>query len=129
VSIGMRRPQVAAALGERPERFRKTSLSQVDTDAFDSLGIHVYYDAQDNCEYIECFRESKHLFVFGIPVLEIPAHETLMRLSVHCDLEESEAGCSYTDARAGITFWRAAPDEPRFQTLGVGAPSYFEPAA
>lgn len=56
ISFGMSRTDVRKQLGVPVETFMKTNDSAVPTDAFDELGIHVFYDAQDACEAVEFWR-------------------------------------------------------------------------
>jgi hypothetical protein len=58
IQIGQTRENVRKAANSNVEEFMKTPTSASPTDAFDELGIHVYYDKQDRCEAIELWSES-----------------------------------------------------------------------
>lgn len=56
IRFTMNRNQVSQALNTKPKKFKKTPSSIV--DAFDSLGIHVFYNKTNKCEYIELSGDS-----------------------------------------------------------------------
>ncbi len=51
--FGSTRAEVRETLRVPAEAFQKTPTSEALTDAFDDLGIHVYYDSADRCEAVE----------------------------------------------------------------------------
>ena len=51
--FGATRAEVREVLAVPVEAFQKTPTSDALTDAFDDLGIHVYYDSADRCEAVE----------------------------------------------------------------------------
>jgi hypothetical protein len=51
--FGATRAEVRETLQVPVETFQKTPSSEALTDAFDDLGIHVYYDSADRCEAVE----------------------------------------------------------------------------
>ena len=53
VRLGMGFTAVRFALRSRVETFMKTPDSERPTDAFDELGVHVYYDRDGDCEAVE----------------------------------------------------------------------------
>lgn len=53
VQFGMSREQVRHALNSSVQVFKKTATDELNTDAFDELGMHVYYKQPDGCEAIE----------------------------------------------------------------------------
>lgn len=53
VQFGMSREQVRHVLDSSVRAFKKTATDELDTDAFDELGIQVYYQQPDVCEAIE----------------------------------------------------------------------------
>lgn len=55
VKFGMSRGQVRHALNSSVQAFKKLPTDELDTDAFDDLGMHVYYKNPDVCEAIELF--------------------------------------------------------------------------
>jgi len=53
IRFGMTVDQVRTAVGMEPQPFKKTELSVFPTDAFRSLGVHVYYKESGVCKAIE----------------------------------------------------------------------------
>jgi len=53
VRFGRPREEVKRVLGNEPRRFKKTPHSAALTDAFDELGVHVYYNATGSCSAVE----------------------------------------------------------------------------
>jgi hypothetical protein len=53
--FGMTPDQVRATLGNDFQSYQKTPTSAMPTDAFDQLGIHVFYKTPGHCEAIELF--------------------------------------------------------------------------
>jgi hypothetical protein len=53
IRFGMTPAQVREILGNPVSRFKKTSTSELETDAFDHLGIQVFYKQPGVCEAIE----------------------------------------------------------------------------
>lgn len=53
--FGVSRATVHALLGNNFKSFRKSPYSTNDTDAYDELGFHLYYDNDDQLEYIETY--------------------------------------------------------------------------
>ena len=54
ISLGMSRVEVHAILGEDFEPFVK-DVGERETDAYDEIGAHIYYDQQECVEYVELF--------------------------------------------------------------------------
>lgn len=50
--FGMKRLRVRDLLGDEYDSFRKGASSQL-TDAYNRLGLHLHYDAEDRLEFIE----------------------------------------------------------------------------
>jgi hypothetical protein len=53
---------VRSYLGSEFTSFKKTPFSESETDAFDGLGLHLYYDANDKLEFIEAFSPCQIVF-------------------------------------------------------------------
>lgn len=56
IRLGMTRAQVRAVVPSPAHEFMLSPQSPSPTDAFDELGIHVEYSAQDVCEAVEMFK-------------------------------------------------------------------------
>jgi hypothetical protein len=55
IKFGTSPDEVRTALNSPWNSFRKFPSEIIPTDAFDELGIHVYYTSNSQCEAIECF--------------------------------------------------------------------------
>lgn len=53
VRLGMTVEQVRASVGAEFDTFRKTPMSEMETDAFDSVGFHVHYKLPGVCKSVE----------------------------------------------------------------------------
>ena len=53
VRLGMTVEQVRESVGAEFDTFRKTPLSEMETDAFDSVGLHVHYKVPGVCKSID----------------------------------------------------------------------------
>jgi hypothetical protein len=53
ITFGMTRAEVRRRLDAPVDSFMKAPTSLAPADAFDTLGIHVHYDADDRCEAVE----------------------------------------------------------------------------
>lgn len=77
VRFGMSREQVRHALDSGVRAFKKKATDELDTDAFDELGMHVYYKQPDWCEAIELAAPANPTFrgkaLIGQPFSEIRA--------------------------------------------------------
>src|SRR5262245_7451219 len=52
--FGERRVDLRQRLGERFTSFKK-DVGENETDAYDELGVHLYFDDDDSLEYVETF--------------------------------------------------------------------------
>lgn len=77
--LGTARSEVQKALGNPSASFKKTPDAPGETDAYDDLGLHLYYDADDLLYYIEANPPSDPRYS-GIPLLRVPLEETLEQL-------------------------------------------------
>jgi hypothetical protein len=78
--FGMSRSQVRSLLGPEFRAFRKGTHAATDTDAYDKLCLHLYYDAHDRLEYIEAWGSCQILYK-GIPLLGVPTRSLLLQLN------------------------------------------------
>jgi hypothetical protein len=67
--FGMTRNDARAKLGTEFTSFRKSATAASESDAFDELGVHLYYDDNDGLEFIETFQPCslryKNAFLLG----------------------------------------------------------------
>jgi hypothetical protein len=88
--FGATREDIRAQLGARFESFKKSPNSN-ETDAYDELGLHLYYDRDNRLEYVEAFEPAEPEYA-GI-VFVGRAFE-----DVRNDLTEAGYACSFMDA-------------------------------
>ncbi len=74
VKFGESPETVRSVLKSPCKSFMKSSSSEMPTDAFDDIGVHVYY-SQNKCEAVECFSPASLTFqgkiLIGQPYKEI----------------------------------------------------------
>jgi DNA-directed RNA polymerase subunit N (RpoN/RPB10) len=61
LKFGMSRSSIRGTLGGKFRTFRKTRRSESETEAYDELGLHFYYDAKDELNFIEAFPQCGEL--------------------------------------------------------------------
>lgn len=118
VRFGMSREEVAAALGSEPRRFKKTVACTTLTDAFDPIGLQVFYDIDDRAEALEVFAPSRPCFgdldLFSTP------YSTLVDILrvLDPDLQEDELG--FTSNALGFGVYAEHKDsDPERPSEGV----------
>lgn len=117
--FGMPRREVRQVLGAGWEEFLKSPFDDVPTDAWDELGLHVYYDGEDRLEAVETFRPARPTWQ-GEDLLSV-SYRRLRHLLRQGDRRlEVEAGEGLTSYRLGVG--AHAPDgedEPEAPVEGV----------
>lgn len=63
VCFGMTRDEIRNVLTGNVKAFKKTPMSDTFSDAFDDLGIYIYYDADYFCEAIEMALPADPIFL------------------------------------------------------------------
>jgi hypothetical protein len=118
VTFGMTRDEVAHAMGALPRRFKKTVACTTLTDAFDPLGVQVFYDADDRVEALEVFAPSRPSF--GDLDLFSTSYKDLIDLAraQDPDLQEDELG--FTSNALGFGVYAEHKDtDPERPSEGV----------
>jgi len=91
IMFGMTRDQIRKLLGSEVKEFKKTPTSKVLTDAFDQLGVHVYYKNDDTCEAIEMARPANPKLngskIIGLPFFEV--REFMQKLDDSLEIDET----------------------------------------
>jgi hypothetical protein len=106
--------QVRSTLGKDFQTFQKTPAAPMPTDAFDQVGIHVFYKATGHCEAIELFPPADPIFqgksMIGQPFSAIRDWFQ----SLDSDLELDETGLISKKLGIGLyaPFAEDAPEEP-----------------
>ena len=77
--FGMGRSEAHIALGSEAESFRKAPSSTEETDAYDLLGLHLYFDEDDRLDFIEAFSPCEPKFA-NISLLSENAQTVLAKL-------------------------------------------------
>lgn len=78
VRFGMSREEVAAALGGSGTEFQK-GFSDTLTEAFNGVGLHVYYDREGHVEFVEAFPPAEPSYN-GVPLMRSDAKAILADL-------------------------------------------------
>jgi len=119
--FGEFRENVRSRLGGKHQAFKKAGgLSE--TDAYDDLGFHLYYDTEERLEYVETFSPANATFE-GIEMLGRSSEEVVE------DLSKAGHSCSFMDSvslncdSAGITLY--VPDSV-VQAVGAYRQGYFD---
>jgi hypothetical protein len=128
VSVGplrakMTRPECREAIGTPFDEFRKGPSSPNTTDAFDTVGVHAYYDAEQLLTYVEV-----HLFGSVVPVLRgidlagswEQCIADLESVGLRCQVVEDE---SAQVGDTGVRLYRYDPSEPDVVSVEIELPS------
>jgi len=119
--FGESRQDVRKHLGTKYQVFRK-DVGANETDAYDELGLHLYYDNDDKLEYVETFTPAAPTFK-GVAMLGRHSED------VQEDLARAGHTCSVMDdvsincGSAGIALY--SPDE-MVEGVGVYRKGYFD---
>jgi hypothetical protein len=122
---------VRATLAEPCQPFRKSLRSQHDTDAFDTLGFHVYYGgALPEVEYIDLFHVDQSAFLYeDVDIFRTRADDLFQFLASHAKWYERVGSYIFPTLQFGV--WRSHPFDPnydkfdRWEAFGVARPGYF----
>lgn len=109
--LGSSRADVRATVGAPFRSFRKVSGSPTESDAFDAMGLYVYYRASDVCEAIEAARPCEPT-LGGIRLIDRPfceARDVLRQLDPK--LETDEEGLISHELGLSINAPGAAEDD------------------
>ena len=80
IQFGQTRSQVRSLLGGNVSVFRKGPSASTETDAFNELGLHLHYDAQDRLECIEAWGPCP-IYYKDVALLNVGVQEVLARLA------------------------------------------------
>lgn len=107
--------RIRSLLGEPSATFLKTPSSVHPTDAFDALGIHVFYDADGKSEAIEMAKPARPI-LDGFELLKLPYPELLellTRLDPSTRMDAGDALCP----GIGISLYAPVKDEEPHQPV------------
>ena len=119
----MSREQTRLILGPNFRTFKKSPLSPRLTDSYDSLLMHLYFDDQDNFDFIE----------FGYARVDVTLCEIHLFSGTYADsvgkvvalgntVVEDSSGCYFPEV--GISYY--APQKKQLEGCGVFAQARFE---
>ena len=136
VRLGMARDEARRVMPTPAQRFRKTPLSEHETDAFHQKAFQVFYSGPcPAVEFIEVSR-CRHLEVrfHDLSVFDTPADELLSLLArFHALTSDASDGlCSVIFPDIETSLWRPyvqdCPEEENgryFSTIGIGTRGYY----
>jgi hypothetical protein len=100
--FGMSRQEISILLNQTPQRFKKSFLAPNETDSYDTLGFHLYYDNNDLLEFIEAFNPCGVIFRGNRFLnLELSQAITIMENLGFTPILDSE-GCDFKDVGFGL---------------------------
>ena len=102
IEFGQLRNEVRSKLDSDYQVFKKTP-GENDTDAYDSLGIHVYFDDDDQVEFVEAFSPAE-LEYEGIALIGRNVDEVVADLRARgYEAEKDDVGYNYDELGFGLT--------------------------
>lgn len=120
IEFGQSRNSVRSKLNSDYRVFKKTP-GENDTDAYDSLGIHVYYDDEDKVEFVEAFSPAEVEFE-GIVLIGRNVDEVAADLGDRgYDAEQDEVGYNYDELGFGLTI-----NDQEIEGVGFFRKGYYE---
>jgi hypothetical protein len=147
INIGMNRSIVRKQFSEKSHTFTKTKESNP-TDTFFSNSFQIFYNNDDNVEYIELSGYQNDEFdvsIFGINIFAKKANIIYQELKVPKLLDSNDVNSAYTMIlpEIDVCFWRSMiPDEEDinvddsdldetgnrlfWRTVGIGVKGYFK---
>jgi len=120
LSFGESRDNLRRELGGAVESFRKTAGAN-ETDAYDDLGMHLYFDNQDRLEFVELFEPAQVVFR-GVKLIGRDAETVKMRLA-KLGWASSETDIGYQWDQAGFSFF---PQTGEIEGVGVFRRGYYD---
>ena len=97
LKFGNLRVETQRLLKAKPNSFRKAP-GENETDAYDDIGLHLYFDAQDRLEFVEAF-EPASVSLYG--------HKLLGRLADDVERDLDAIGLMAEETDVGRRFPRA----------------------
>ncbi len=136
VQLGMARDEARRVMPTPAKPFRKTPLSEHETDAFHQSAFQVFYRGPSPAvEFIELSRcPDLQVRFHDLSVFDTPADELLSVLAdfhpFTCDATDGPCSVIFPDIETSL--WRPyAPDSPEdedgryFSTIGIGTRGYY----
>jgi hypothetical protein len=121
IDLGTNRSAVRTLLGGDFRTFRKSRQSVNDTDAYDGVGVHVYYESDDSLREVEAFRPCEPVYK-GLSIFELSPQELLSKMASLGEHALPTSAC-FTFEGVGISIY-VAP-EGHIGSVGVSSKSYW----
>jgi hypothetical protein len=121
--LGTSQTAMREQLGAGFSTFRKSSWSPSLTDSYDEFGLHLYYDDDDQLEFIEAFPPCQPTY-HGHPPMEPNLAQVLGHLEELGQRAREELG-SYTIEDIGVALYAPSPFGPK-ESVSVFRRGYYE---
>ena len=122
----MSRSEAIKSMGQEPNSFKKTPLSQHPTDSYYEAGFQIFYAGDEPLvDEIELSRDCGFTSTIkGTNILDLPVKLALEELELATGTKPvtEDNGYSYEIEELGIWLWRSSnenEDESFFQTIGI----------
>jgi len=118
-------------LSVAPTPFRKTRRSEHETDAYDDIGLYVYYKGSEPVvDYLEMFHAKNTAFLLeSVDIFRTKSEDLIDHLFARSTVIEEEPGCSYIFQALELSLWRSELPEgdqfDRFDAIGIGCKGYY----
>jgi hypothetical protein len=141
IHFGMSPAAVHAAMGTMPEDcFRRSKNERYETEGYHGGTVQIqYYGDNPSVNFVELVGAGDFVAVFhGIPVFQTKAERLIELFAKYDQFDEGgpEPGYLYIYRKLDIGLWRSAmpeshddPDGQFFETIAVGAGSYYDAIA
>jgi|SRR5580658_8355057 hypothetical protein len=103
IKFGMTIDEVRNLINQKPKSFLKGPASTIPTDAFNDLGLHVYYKKPRTCNAVELFLPANPIFQ-GRDLIQRPFNELLSWLQTLDDTIKRDQ-CGLASFKFGIGFY------------------------
>ena len=131
VDFGATRDTVRRALGAAFRPFRKSARAEHETDAFDTLGFHVYYrGVPPTVEFIELFHAEGSVFRYkGVDVFRTAAADLFRILADEAEWYNHVG--SFVFPALQVAMYRSHPFDPdhdefdRWESFAVACAAYY----
>ena len=102
IAFGETRDTIRSVLGSGFRSFRKTQ-DENETDAYDSLGVHIYYDDSNCVEFVELFTPAEPSFE-SVSLVGQKAEDVVGKLrELGYEGDQDDVGYNYDGVGIGLT--------------------------
>jgi hypothetical protein len=124
VRFGMSRSGARHLLGEHFSTFRKTPQSQSETDAYDSLGLHLHYDCEERLIFAEAFAQCG-VTLEGVSFMSRPLAEAIQEMASIGQSAIYDGSSCYCFEKIGVILC-VTYSENTIESIGVSARDHFK---